>query len=86
MTENKNSTDISSTSSSCVFCDIVNKQSKNTNIEFENDNLIIIKDIKPATEHHYLAITKKHITDARNLTKDDKILGTQITYIINFIL
>lgn len=34
----------------------------------------MIKDIKPASKYHFLVIPRKHIRDAKSLTKDDKQL------------
>lgn len=57
----------------CIFCNIANKK-QNTEILFENENFVIIKDIRPACEFHYLAIPKRHIRDGRDLTVTDKPL------------
>lgn len=59
----------------CIFCDIIAGKSPNTVIEFENENIVIFKDIKPASDFHYLAVPKKHIEDVRTLTLADKDLG-----------
>lgn len=58
----------------CVFCEIVRGQSSST-IMFESDNILIIKDLYPASEHHYLAIPKRHIIDASQLISSDLPLG-----------
>ncbi len=57
----------------CVFCNIVSKKQP-TELLFENENFVIIKDIKPACDFHYLAIPKRHIRDGRNLQMTDKPL------------
>uniref|UniRef100_A0A1A9WLE0 Adenosine 5'-monophosphoramidase HINT3 n=1 Tax=Glossina brevipalpis TaxID=37001 RepID=A0A1A9WLE0_9MUSC len=54
----------------CIFCDIISGKSP-TKIEFETDDYVIFKDIKPASDHHYLAVPKKHIESLVALTKDD---------------
>lgn len=59
----------------CVFCDIVKGNSPQTIIEFENENILIFKDIRPASDFHYLAVSKKHIPDVRNLNQNDKQLS-----------
>lgn len=59
----------------CEFCKIVNGDSADTNIEFDNERIVIFKDIKPASDYHYLAVPKAHIDDARKLTINDKDLG-----------
>lgn len=58
-------------SNPCVFCDAIEK---NTNILYRNENLVIIKDIRPASTHHYLAIPLRHITDVTKLTRNDELL------------
>lgn len=57
----------------CIFCNIVSKK-QNTELLFENDSFVIIKDIRPACDFHYLAIPKRHIRDGRDLTSTDKPL------------
>ena len=43
----------------CVFCEIINGNIPATKI-FENENFIIIKDVNPIANKHYLAIPKHH--------------------------
>uniref|UniRef100_T1GFH8 HIT domain-containing protein n=1 Tax=Megaselia scalaris TaxID=36166 RepID=T1GFH8_MEGSC len=58
---------------SCIFCDIAEKKSPDTVIEFENEELVIFKDIRPAAEHHFLAVPKVHF-DINNLEASLKTL------------
>lgn len=68
---------------SCIFCKIITangnysncKFFKTPNILFSNDDFIILEDIAPASDHHYLAIPKRHIIDATQLTRKDIPLG-----------
>lgn len=60
--------------SPCIFCNIVNK-SDNTELLFEDDDICIFRDIKPATRFHTLTIPKRHIDDVRCLNSADKELG-----------
>lgn len=64
----------------CIFCKIVNKETP-TDIVFENDNIIVIKDINPKAKVHLLLIPKKHIESINNLEENDKDLmgGLMIT-------
>lgn len=57
----------------CIFCNIVSKK-QNTELLFENESFVIIKDIRPACAYHYLAIPKRHIRDGRDLQLTDKPL------------
>lgn len=59
----------------CVFCDIVGGRSPDSKIVFENERFIIIEDIKPASDFHYLALPKEHIKDCTKLREVDKPLG-----------
>lgn len=59
----------------CVFCDIVAGKCPKTVIVFSNENILIFEDIRPASEHHYLAIPKKHMHTVRSLNADDKDLS-----------
>ncbi|XP_055915042.1 adenosine 5'-monophosphoramidase HINT3-like [Eupeodes corollae] len=56
--------------SRCVFCDIVGGRSPDTNIEYENDKIVIFRDIKPAAENHFLAVSKIHYESAKTLRKE----------------
>ncbi len=57
----------------CVFCDIVNKI-LDSQILFENENLIVIKDILPKAPVHLLVIPKKHILSVIDLQAEDSAL------------
>lgn len=59
----------------CVFCDIITGKSPGTVIVFSNENIIIFEDIRPASEHHYLAVPKKHLHNVRSLNADHKDLS-----------
>lgn len=59
----------------CAFCKIVAGESSETNIEFDNERIVIFKDLKPASDYHYLAVPKIHIDDGRKLTLNDKDLS-----------
>ncbi len=66
----------------CVFCDIVNKTT-NTEILFENEDLIAFKDIKPASKFHFLIIPKKHIINTKALTINDKPMREKLEKRLN---
>ncbi|CAG4952828.1 unnamed protein product [Parnassius apollo] len=59
--------------SNCVFCNIGNKL-ENTEILYEDDEVCVFRDIKPASDYHILTIPKRHIDDAKSLTPADKDL------------
>ncbi|KAH8345935.1 hypothetical protein KR067_009513 [Drosophila pandora] len=58
----------------CIFCKITSGQDANTVLEMENDEFVIFKDIKPASEHHYLAVTKEHHNSLKTLNKSHEDL------------
>ncbi|XP_055604777.1 adenosine 5'-monophosphoramidase HINT3-like [Uranotaenia lowii] len=58
----------------CIFCKIVAGKDPNATIVYENERLSIFKDIRPAAEHHLLAVPKQHIDDVRALTGTDRPL------------
>jgi histidine triad (HIT) family protein len=45
----------------CLFCKIVNKQI-NSEIVYENDDILVFKDINPKAPVHLLVIPKKHVS------------------------
>lgn len=66
---------------SCIFCDIANKKSTETEIEFENDELVIFEDIRPAAEHHLLAVPKFHYDSVKSLNKEEHLKLSKFCYL-----
>ncbi|XP_001607971.1 histidine triad nucleotide-binding protein 3 [Nasonia vitripennis] len=69
----------------CVFCKILKKEEPGVNI-YEDDHVACIKDINPASDHHYLIIPKNHIVNAKVLNKEheelyDKMVATVDTIV-----
>ncbi|XP_017096231.2 adenosine 5'-monophosphoramidase HINT3 [Drosophila bipectinata] len=62
----------------CIFCKITSGQDVNTVLEMENDEFVIFKDIKPASQHHYLAVTKEHHNSLKTLNKSHEDLVTRM--------
>ncbi|KAL7731625.1 hypothetical protein ACLKA6_007978 [Drosophila palustris] len=52
----------------CIFCDISSGKSE-TILECETDEFVIFKDIRPASKHHYLIVTKEHFDSLKVLDK-----------------
>ena len=50
----------------CLFCKIANKDI-DSDIFFEDEELIVIKDISPAAPVHLLIIPKKHISSIMDI-------------------
>jgi histidine triad (HIT) family protein len=48
--------------SDCIFCRIVQREIP-AQIVYENDQVVIFKDIQPVAPDHFLAIPKRHINN-----------------------
>lgn len=59
---------------SCVFCSIIRGEIPATKI-YENDKLIVIKDIAPKAPVHLLIIPKIHVPDVAALTEADAVFA-----------
>ena len=55
----------------CIFCKIVNKEIP-TDLLYEDDQLIVFKDINPLAPVHLLLVPKKHIRSINDLEDADK--------------
>lgn len=51
----------------CVFCQIIAGKSPG-DILYKDEDIIIFKDIKPASKFHYLSVPIKHIDNINSLT------------------
>jgi histidine triad (HIT) family protein len=65
----------------CLFCKIVKKEIK-SEIVFENDSVLIFKDINPKAPVHLLVIPKKHIND---ITEIDNLSSAESGEILSSI-
>lgn len=57
----------------CLFCKIINRGLP-SDIVFENDEVIAIKDIHPKAPVHILIIPKRHIVSINYMEEGDKDL------------
>ena len=57
----------------CIFCSIIKKESP-AKIVYENDNVIVFENIKPAAPIHLLIVPKKHIATVNEIKEEDKNL------------
>ncbi len=55
----------------CLFCNISQGRTA-TEFLFENDTLVVFKDIHPHAPVHLLIVPKKHIRSINDLTDDDR--------------
>ncbi len=61
----------------CIFCKIVNGETP-TRFLFENDTLVVFKDINPQAPVHLLIVPRKHIRSVNDLTDEDKKIVSEI--------
>ena len=61
----------------CIFCQIVKGQQE-ADLVFENDQIIVFKDINPKALVHLLIVPKKHIKSINELEEQDKDLIAQM--------
>ena len=65
----------------CIFCKIANKQIP-ASLIYEDDKIVIFKDLNPIAPIHYLAIPKEHIKSANEISSENSKL---IAYIFEVI-
>lgn len=63
----------------CLFCGIIKKEIP-AEIIFENELLIIFKDIHPKAPVHFLIVPKKHITSVNDLQETDRQIISEIFF------
>ncbi|MGD9730813.1 MAG: histidine triad nucleotide-binding protein [Desulfamplus sp.] len=54
----------------CLFCKIINGQIPSEFL-YEDENCVVIKDIKPHAPVHLLILPKRHIRSVNDLEKED---------------
>lgn len=64
----------SSSENDCIFCKIC-KGKLPSDMLYQDDEIIIFKDISPVAKHHYLVVPKVHIKNTKSLTINNKALG-----------
>jgi histidine triad (HIT) family protein len=57
--------------SDCLFCQISAGETP-TDFLYENDRLVVFKDIKPAAPVHLLIVPKRHIRSINDLADGDR--------------
>jgi histidine triad (HIT) family protein len=63
----------------CLFCKIAHGQTE-TDFLYENDNLVVFRDIHPHAPVHLLIVPKRHIRSINDLAEEDNaILAEMIT-------
>ena len=57
----------------CIFCKIINKEAP-ADIVYEDNSVIVFKDINPSAPIHLLIVPKKHIISIDHLEEQDREL------------
>jgi histidine triad (HIT) family protein len=57
----------------CLFCKIVNKEIP-SEIVYEDEKVVVFKDINPKAPTHLLIVPKKHISSVDHVEIEDKAL------------
>ena len=65
----------------CIFCKIVAGEIPSTKV-YEDERVLMFRDIQPAAPTHILAIPKEHIDGVRSLTADNSDVVAHIFAVI----
>ena len=69
----------------CLFCKIAKKEIK-SEIVYEDDKVLVFKDIHPSAPVHYLVTPKEHIQSIAHLQENhNEINNSGISIIFNFL-
>lgn len=61
----------------CLFCKIANGGT-DTSFLFENESLVIFRDINPHAPVHLLVVPKKHIRSINDLSDTDRTIVSEL--------
>ena len=64
----------------CLFCKISHGKTS-TEILFENDTLVVFRDINPAAPIHLLIVPKRHIRGVNDLTEADRPILSEMVMV-----
>lgn len=56
-----------------IFCKIIKGEIPSTKV-YEDENMLIIKDINPEASIHLLMMPKKHIKDLSSMSEEDSLI------------
>lgn len=65
----------------CIFCKIIKKELP-AEIVYEDDNVLAIKDIHPQAPLHILLISKKHLSELKDFSQENKNIFSEILFLI----
>ena len=61
----------------CLFCKIAHGQ-MDTEFLYQNDNLVVFRDINPHAPVHLLIVPKRHIRSINDLTQGDQAILAEL--------
>lgn len=64
----------------CIFCKIIKGESPAEFI-YQDDDLVVFKDIRPLAPVHLLIVPKKHIRSINNLEPDDHDIVAKMIFV-----
>jgi len=62
----------------CIFCKIVNGEAP-ADIVFENERLVVFKDINPHAPVHLLIVPRQHLRSINDLNEEDAAIIAELT-------
>lgn len=65
----------------CLFCKIIAGEIPSKKV-YEDDEVYVFEDISPAAPVHYLAVPKKHISSAAEISSDNSAVVARIFEVI----
>ena len=65
----------------CVFCKIAKKEIP-SKIIYEDEKIVVFKDLNPIAPIHFLAVPKNHISSANEITADNSQIVAHIFEVI----
>lgn len=68
--------------SDCLFCRIINKEAK-ADVVYEDNEVVVFKDIYPAAPVHLLVVPRKHINSLIDMDEDDAPLIGKLHLVAN---
>ena len=61
----------------CLFCQIAGGETS-TEFLYQNENLVVFRDIHPQAPVHLLIVPKKHIRSVNDLTDEDREIISEL--------
>ncbi|MBI5306203.1 histidine triad nucleotide-binding protein [Candidatus Wolfebacteria bacterium] len=63
----------------CIFCKIIRKEIS-SEIAYEDNDIVVFKDVKPSAPIHYLFVPKKHIQSIIHLEENHKAIISKMIF------